>query len=118
MIATRRSRSLKFHSLETLDDRITPSGGFAFQPVAAVAPIHASLPVAASEPAYSPNGTAMDKLGQTLNIIYQEYLTYVKNGAKGAFVSSQSNLVFFQLPAGTTDGSKTEVFVSIQASKI
>jgi len=117
MIATRRARSLKIHSLETLDGRITPSGGFAFHPVAAVAPIHATLPIAASEPTYKPNGTAMDKLGQTLNIVYQEYLTYVKNGAKGAFTSSQSSQLFFQLPAGSTDGSKTEVLVSIQVPK-
>jgi len=117
MITTRRSRSLKIHSLETLDGRITPSGGFAFHPVAAVAPVHANFPIAASEPTYHPNGTAMDKLGQTLNIVYQEYLTYVKNGAKGAFTSSQSSQLFFQLPAGSTDGSKTEVLVSIQVPK-
>jgi len=117
MIATRRARSLKIHSLETLDGRITPSGGFAFQPVAAVAPAHAPLPIAASEPTYKPNGTAMDKLGQTLNIIYSEYLTYVKNGAKGDFASSQSSRVFFQTPAGSTDGSKTEILVSIQVPK-
>jgi len=113
MNATRRARSFKIHSLESLDGRITPSGGFAFHPVAPVAPIHASFPVASGEPSYSPNGSPMDKLGQTLNIIYQEYVSYVKDGAKGAFVSSQSSKVFFLLPGGTTDGSKTEVGVSI-----
>jgi hypothetical protein len=116
MNATRTARSLKIHSLESLDGRITPSGGFAFHPVAAVAPV-ASHPITAGAPTYSPNGTPMDKLGQTLNIVYQEYTTYVKDGAKGAYVSSQASKLFFRLPAGTTDGTKTEVEVSIQVPK-
>jgi hypothetical protein len=101
MNATRRARSLKIQSLELLDDRITPSGGFPLHPTTAVAPM------------YAPNGTAMDKLGQTLNIISQEFLKYEHDGGHGAFVSSQSK-VLFHMPAGTTDGSKTEVGVNIQ----
>jgi hypothetical protein len=107
MIANRRARSLKIHSLEPLDDRITPSGGIPVHPVPSVVPV----------PVYSPDGSPMDKLGQTLNIIYQEYVAYEKEGAKGAFVSSQSSKVSFQLPAGTTDGSKTEIGVNIQVAK-
>jgi len=42
---------------------------------------------------YSPNGTAMDKAGQTLNIIHQEYAAYQQGGSQGAFVSSQARLV-------------------------
>jgi len=140
MNATRRGRALRIHSLESLDDRITPSGGISghaaaafapihvFQPTAAVAPVavahtvsvsiptRAVLPVSASVPTYSPQGSPMDKLGQTLNIIYQEYLTTFKNAAQGPFASSQASKVFFRLPAGTTDGSKTEVGVNIQVS--
>jgi hypothetical protein len=101
MNATRRARSLKIQSLELLDDRITPAGGFPLHPAAAVVP------------SYAPNGTPMDKMGQTLNIIYQEFLKYENDGGHGAFASSQSK-VLFHLPAGTTDGSKTEVGVNIQ----
>jgi len=57
----------------------------------------------------------MDKLGQTLNIIYQEYTDYVAHGSHGAFVSSQADKVFLRLPAGATDGSMTQVEVNFQA---
>jgi len=105
MNATRRARSFRIDSLERLDGRITPSGG--------VAP-HA---VPSAVISYSPNGTAMDKLGQTLNIVYQEYLDFAKQGGHGTFTSSQSSKVSFRLPAGTTDGSLTQVAVSIQVPK-
>jgi len=90
MNATRRARALKIDLLESLDKRITP---------AIVVPVH---PAAVAPPVYAPNGTFMDKMGRSLNIIYQEYLSYQNHGGQGAFVSSQSGQVIFGGPNGTS----------------
>jgi len=97
MNAPRRARALRMDSLESLDDRVMPSVTVPAPP----APIH-PVPV---PPAF-PSGTPLDKVGQTLKIVYQEYLDYQKLGGHGPFVSSQANWVQIN---GTTVGIEIRV---------
>ncbi len=91
--------------VERLDARLAPS--------AIHIPVHVPVPTVAmhgSPPpkvqGYKPNGSAMDKAGQTLNVIYSEFQTYVAAGSTGTFVSSQ---------AGKASISGTSVGVDIRA---
>ncbi len=103
MPARRTPRSLSISAPERLDARLAPSGGFAT--------IHIQVPggvmrgfAPPKAQGYKPTGTTMDKAGQTLNTIYNEYQAYLGNGGHGPFVSSQSGRVSLSGTSGTLVG--------------
>ena len=90
---------------ERLDARLAPS--------AITVPVHAPSPSVAMHgnpppkaQGYTPNGSAMDKAGQILNIIHTEFQKYESTGAVGTFTSSQ---------AGKASITGTSVKVDIRA---
>jgi len=80
-------RTMTIDSLEQLDERLVLS---AVSPHPIAAPAAPALVTHGTTPTYHVTGTAMDKAGQALNILYQEFASYQQNGSHGAFVSSQS----------------------------
>ncbi len=88
-----KNRAMAIGPLETLDERLAPSG-FGFPGIHVPVPNASMLSKPATPtPTYHPDGSAMDKAGQYLNTIYREYEAYSQGGAKEPFVSTQSGLV-------------------------
>ncbi len=88
----RTRRALAIMPLERLDGRLAPSGFLVFthiRPPGGV--MHGFAPPKAQS--YKPTGGPMDKAGQTLNIVYNEYQSYVAAGGHDTFTSSQSGRV-------------------------
>ena len=87
----RNRRSLMMMAPERLDARLAPSSiTFVHVPTPGGAMHDAAPP---KVPSYKPTGTTMDKAGQILNIIYNEYQAYQIDGDHGLFASSQSGRV-------------------------
>ena len=78
----RKNRATAILCLEALDERIVPSTMGAAIPAPEVV-----------SPVYIPNGSSLDKAGQTLNVVYSDYYSYYMGGSQGKFSAPQAGPV-------------------------